>query len=69
LLSIGAAIINNKKLQEVLLNISLDAILIETDDTRFAVQEIYQKIAFLKKMEVEELQQKIEHNFKQIFKK
>jgi len=69
LLSIGAAIINNKKLQEVLLHISLDAILIETDDTRFAVQEIYQKIAFLKKMEVEELQQKIEHNFKQIFKK
>ncbi|UAM98336.1 TatD family hydrolase [Polaribacter litorisediminis] len=69
ILSIGAASIKNKKLQEVLLQIPIDAMFIETDDAGFEVLEIYQKIAFLKKMKLEELQQKIEHNFKRIFKR
>jgi TatD DNase family protein len=45
ILSIGSAIINNKKLQEVILHISLDYILLETDDSEFDIQEVYQKIA------------------------
>lgn len=68
-LSVGAAIINNKKLQEVILSISLDDILLETDDSEIRIQEIYQKIADIKNIEVEELQTKIAQNFKRIFKR
>ena len=68
-LSFGTAIINNKKLQEVFLAISLDKILIETDDSEVTIQEIYQKIATIKSIEVKELQQKIKQNFKRIFKR
>ena len=69
IVSFGAAIINNKKLQDVVLNISLDNILLETDDSEVTIQEVYQKIASLKNIEVKELQQKIEQNFKRIFKR
>ena len=69
ILSIGSAIINNKKLQEVVLNISLDDFLIETDDSEIRIQDIYQKIADIKNIEVEELQTKIAQNFKRIFKR
>jgi len=69
ILSIGSAIINNKKLQKVVLNISLDDILLETDDSEIPIQEIYQKIANIKNIEVEELQTKIAQNFKRIFKR
>lgn len=69
IVSFGAAIINNKKLQDVVLNISLDNFLLETDDSEVTIQEVYQKIASLKNIEVKELQQKIEQNFKRIFKR
>ena len=66
--SIGAAIINNIKLQEVVSKIPLSSILLETDDSKIEIQEIYHKIAILKKIEVEELQQIIKENFTKIFK-
>ncbi|MGY8908897.1 MAG: TatD family hydrolase [Flavobacteriales bacterium] len=69
ILSFGAAIINNKKLQDVVLNISFENILLETDDSEVTIQEIYQKIASIKNIQVKELQQKIEQNFKRIFKR
>ncbi|WP_223269211.1 MULTISPECIES: TatD family hydrolase [unclassified Polaribacter] len=67
--SFGAAIISHKKLQEVVLEIPLENMLLETDDnTDLKIQEIYQKVAVIKKIEVKELQQKIAQNFKRIFK-
>lgn len=69
ILSIGAASIKNEKLQEVVSLLSLDKILVETDDSELRIQEVYQKIAIIKNIEVEELQQIIEHNFKRIFKR
>ena len=69
ILSFGTAIINNKNLQKVILEISLDKILLETDDSEIEIQEIYQKIASIKNIEVLKLQQKIEKNFKRIFKR
>lgn len=62
-LSIGAAILDNKKLQKMLSEIPLSSILIETDDAEVTVQEVYQKVAKLKSIEVVELQQKIAQNF------
>ncbi|MEE9408054.1 MAG: TatD family hydrolase [Polaribacter sp.] len=67
LMSIGAAIINNKKLQEVVSKLELSTILIETDDSEIDTQEVYQKIAVIKSIEVVELQQIIKQNFTNIF--
>ena len=67
-LSLGSAILNNKKLQEVVSNIDILSILLETDDANIDIKEVYQKISELKKITVEELQQNIKQNFKSIFK-
>ena len=69
ILSFGMAIIKSKKLQEVVSKIEISSILLETDDTNIDIKEVYQKISELKKITVEELQQKIKQNFKSIFKK
>ncbi|ARV15338.1 TatD family hydrolase [Polaribacter sp. SA4-12] len=70
ILSFGTAIIKNKKLQEVVSKVAISSILLETDnDLNIDVKEVYQKISEIKKITVEELQQKIKQNFKSIFKK
>jgi TatD DNase family protein len=69
LVSFGEAIIKNKKLQEVGAQISLDKILLETDNSSIEIAQIYQKISKIKDLELLELQQKIKQNFKRIFKR
>jgi TatD DNase family protein len=68
-MSFGAAIIHHKKLQNVVSEIPIGSILLETDASEVCIQDIYKKVAALKNMEVEVLQQKIAQNFKRIFKK
>lgn len=68
IVSFGAAIINTKKLQEVVLEISLENILIETDNADFKIQEVYEGIALIKNIKIEKLQEIIAQNFKRIFK-
>ena len=65
--SFGAAIIHHKKLQEVVSKISTSSILLETDNTSIDIKEVYQKIAALKEITVEDLQQKIKQNFVSLF--
>ncbi|AUC86074.1 hydrolase TatD [Polaribacter sp. ALD11] len=67
MLSFGTAIIHNKKLQEVVSKISISSILLETDNTDVDIKEVYQKIAALKEIMVEDLQQKIKQNFVSLF--
>jgi TatD DNase family protein len=69
IVSFGAAVIYHKKLQNILLEIPLASILLETDASEICIQDVYNKVAALKNMEVEVLQQKIGQNFKRIFKK
>jgi TatD DNase family protein len=70
ILSFGTAIIKNKNLQEVVSKVNISSLLLETDDAvNFNIKEVYQKVSELKNIEVEELQQKIKQNFKNIFKK
>ena len=66
-LSFGAAIIKNKKLQEVISEIPLDVVLLETDDSKISIKEVYQKLSEIKKIEVEALLKKIHQNFNKIF--
>jgi TatD DNase family protein len=68
-LSFGAAIIYSEKLQNIVSEIPITSILLETDASDISIQDIYKKVAVLKNIEVEILQQKMEQNFKSIFKK
>lgn len=68
ILSIGVAIIKNEKLQKVVSEIPLDKFFLETDDSEFTIQEVYQKVANIKRLEVEELQHIIKQNFRNIFR-
>ena len=67
-LSFGAAIIYSEKLQNIVSEIPITSILLETDASDISIQDIYKKVAVLKNIEVEILQQKMEQNFKSIFK-
>ncbi|MFQ3305259.1 MAG: TatD DNase family protein [Polaribacter sp.] len=69
MLSFGAEIINNKKLQEVVSEIPLASILLETDAAATEITAVYEKVADIKNIEVVMLQQQIKQNFKNIFKK
>ena len=68
ILSFGKAIIHNKKLEEVLSKISISSILLETDDSDYSIQEIYQKLSEIKQVSLKVLQKEIYQNFKNIFK-
>jgi len=69
LLSFGTAIINHKKLQEVVAKVPLEKLFLETDDKDDTIVEVYVKVAKLKGVPLEILQQKIQENFKQLFLK
>ena len=66
-LSFGAAVLKSVKVQEIISAISMDKIFIETDNADVSIQEIYQKIAFLKQISLVELQEIIHMNFNNIF--
>lgn len=68
ILSIGVAIIKNKKLQKVVSEIPLDKLFLETDDSEVTIQRVYKKVANIKSIEIEELQQIIKQNFRNIFR-
>ena len=68
-LSIGADIIKNEALQLKLKSVSLDKILVETDDSNISIEVIYAKIAKIFEISIETLQLQIEQNFKRIFPK
>lgn len=67
ILSFGSAIIKNKKLQEVFLELPISTILLETDASELEIQEIYQKASEIKKSSLTDLQAAIYQNFKRIF--
>ncbi len=68
MISIGAGILNNTKLQEALLRIPNDQLFLETDDSEITILEVYKKVSTLKNLSLSELEQIIENNFKHIFR-
>jgi TatD DNase family protein len=69
IVSIGADILTNLKLQKVISKIPNDRLLLETDDKDVTIQEIYEKVAELKGITLVLLGDIIEKNFKRIFPK
>jgi TatD DNase family protein len=68
MISIGAGILNNTKLQEALLRIPNDQLFLETDDSEITILEVYKKVSTLKNLSLSELEEIIEKNFKRIFR-
>lgn len=68
-ISIGADILTNLKLQKVISKIPNNHLLLETDDKAVSIEEIYQKVAELKGISLVLLGEIIEKNCKRIFPK
>lgn len=69
-ISIGTAVIYDQKLQQTIQNIPLKKLFLETDnDTSHSIQEVYEFIARLKHISIDELQTQIFKNFKTVFQK
>lgn len=69
MISIGAAVLTNSKLQGVISQIPDDRLLLETDDAPIDIFEIYKKVSEIKKIPLQSLERIIEENFKRTFKK
>ena len=69
MISVGASILSNLKLQEVVSKIPNNQLLLETDDSEINIFEIYQKISEIKKISLPELQAIILNNFQNTFTK
>lgn len=61
-LSFGQSVLYNVNLQEFLRDFPLDKMFLETDSADFDIEELYAKVASLKKMNSDELTQKIKEN-------
>ncbi len=69
IISIGENILTNKKLQNKINQIPLNRLLLETDDNTISIEIIYQKVAEIYKIEIEELCEQIKINFSNTFVK
>lgn len=63
-LSFGKTVLHHVNLQQFVKDFPLEKLFLETDDDDFNLQELYQKVAELKGITIEELQEKIEENLK-----
>lgn len=63
-LSFGKSVLQNVNLQEFVKHFPTDKLFLETDDAEFDIQLLYQKVADLKNLNVEDLILQIEKNLK-----
>jgi TatD DNase family protein len=67
-LSFGKHLLTNRKLQNILKNIDLSKMFFETDDSEISINEIYLFAAKLLNIKINDLQKRIEMNFKEVWK-
>lgn len=65
-LSFGKAVFHHVSLQQILKKIPLNRVFLETDDADFDIRLLYEKVAEIKKISVEELADAIENHLKQL---
>ena len=68
MISIGASVFTNEKLQNALKKIPNNRLLLETDEANIDIYTIYEKVSEIKKIPLSELEMIIEENFKRIFR-
>lgn len=65
-LSFGKSALYNVNLQDFLKEIPIDQLFLETDSADFEIKDLYYKIAELKSCRIEDFQQKIKRNLKNL---
>ncbi len=65
---IGAAIMHDHQLQQILQQIPLERLFLETDDSTYSIEEIYRQVAKLKNIDVTFLEKTLEVNFHSTFR-
>lgn len=68
-LSFGKALLQHHSLQELVAEINFYQFFLETDDAAFDIKELYQKVASIKQITVDEVIRKITYNFKEFILK
>lgn len=66
-LSIGAALLTDEKLQETVKNIPTERLFLETDDKEMNICLLYEQLAVIKKIPVEDIEKQLENNFEKVF--
>ncbi len=64
--SFGSAAFSSQRSSQVMTNIPLDKIFVESDDSQTDIRELYRLLAELRGLDMEELKQQITINFKKI---
>ena len=65
-LSFGKSVLYNVNLQDFVKHLPIEKLFLETDSSDFEIKELYQKVADLKKISLEDLKQKIKENLKNL---
>lgn len=67
-ISIGTAVLHDLTLQQIIPDIPLDSLFLETDmDERYTIEEVYECVCKLKNISLQDLENQVEENFKKIF--
>ena len=66
-ISFGEALLFDKKIQDVFVEIPINQIFLETDESEHSISEIYNKAAQLKSIQLAELKQDLFENYKCVF--
>jgi TatD DNase family protein len=68
-ISIGAAVLADEKLQSIVPVIPINRLFLETDDQPISIVSIYEKVAQIRAVSVEELEQQMLENYHRVFEK
>ena len=65
-LSFGKSVLYNVNLQDFVKHLPIENLFLETDSADFEIKELYQKVADLRNMRLEDLSKKIKNNLKNL---
>ncbi len=66
-ISFGEALLFDKQTQDVFIQMPLERIFLETDESAYTIREIYNKAAHLRAMELNQFKQKLFDNYRMVF--
>lgn len=69
MISLGAGILHHPKALELVMSIPDEQLLLETDDKEIEIKQVYERVAELKKISLQQLNELITTNFKNTFRK
>jgi len=66
-LSIGTALLTDERLQESIKDFPLERLFLETDDKEMNICSLYERLAVIKKIPVEHVEEQLINNFEKVF--